>query len=220
MRILAIADETDRSLTVDRLREIGPDVILSCGDLGFDYLDYVSSAANASLVYVPGNHDPEVGKPDPAPMAGLMRFEDVWGGGSGGSEEPTQPSGINADRRIVTVKGLTVAGLGGSIKYREGPNQYTDKQMAARVRRLRLDARLYRKSVDILITHSPPQGIGDEGDGPHRGFASFVPLIEALQPPLMLHGHVHPHGFVKPDRQLGGTRIVNVIPHKILEIDL
>lgn len=218
MRILAIADETDRSLTAGRLREISPDIVLSCGDLGFDYLDYVSSAANATLVYVPGNHDPEVGKADPSPIAGLMRFEDVWGGGTADDAAP-EACGINADRRIVTVKGLTVAGLGGSIKYREGPNQYTDKQMASRARRLRWRARLHRKPVDVLITHSPPRGLGDDGDGPHRGFASFVPLVEALQPQLMLHGHIHPHGFVKPDRQLGGTRIVNVIPHKVLEIE-
>ena len=53
----------------------------------------------------------------------------------------------------------------------------------------------------------------------HRGFASFVWLVEVLRPRLLLHGHVHPHGFVKPDRQLGETRIVNVVPHKVLEVE-
>ena len=75
-----------------------------------------------------------------------------------------------------------------------------------------------RKKIDVFLAHSPPMGIGDESDGPHRGFACFIPLLESLQPALMLHGHIHPHGFEKPDRTLGTTRIVNVIPHKVLEL--
>ena len=59
VRILAVSDEEDRSLTVPRLREINPNIVVSCGDLGPDYLDLVSSAANAPLLYVPGNHDPD-----------------------------------------------------------------------------------------------------------------------------------------------------------------
>jgi hypothetical protein len=34
----------------------------------------------------------------------------------------------------------------------------------------------------------------------------------------MLHGHIHPHGGVKPDRHLGDTRVVNVVGYKILDI--
>jgi Icc-related predicted phosphoesterase len=71
--------------------------------------------------------------------------------------------------------------------------------------------------VDVFLAHSPPFGLGDD-DGPHQGFASFGPLIEAVQPRLMLHGHIHPHGFEKPDRMLGSTRIINVIPHKVVEL--
>ena len=69
MRILAIADERDPSLTARRLREIRPDVLVSCGDLEADYLDYVSSAANASLVFVPGNHDPDFRRQPATPSA-------------------------------------------------------------------------------------------------------------------------------------------------------
>jgi hypothetical protein len=216
MRILAIADETDRSLTAERLRDMRPDLVVSCGDLGFDYLDFVSSAANCSLVFVPGNHDRDLSTRQPATIAGPLQFDTVWGG----STPDGEPTGINADGRIITIKGLTIAGLGGSIRYREGPNQYTDRQMTARVRRLRRRARFGSRRVDVLITHSPPKGIGDISGGPHEGFAAFVPLIEAWQPQLMLHGHIHPHGFAKPDRQLGSTRIVNVIPHQVLEVDL
>jgi predicted phosphodiesterase len=220
MRILAIADETDRGLTAQRLREMKPDLVISCGDLGHDYLDFVASAANASLVFVPGNHDAVSASRKAAPVPGLLHFDAVWGGGGPSDDGITQASGINADGQIVTIKGLTIAGLGGSIRYREGPNQYTERQMATRVRRLRRQAKLRRAPVDILITHAPPKGMGDEGDGPHQGFASFIPLIEALKPRMMLHGHIHPHGFLKPDRRLGDTRIINVIPHKLLEVEL
>jgi Icc-related predicted phosphoesterase len=220
MRILAIADETDRALSPQRLRDMKPDLVISCGDLGHDYLDFVASAANASLVFVPGNHDPVPASRKAAPVPGFLHFDDLWGDGGSAEEGITQASGINADGQIVAIKGLTIAGLGGSIRYKEGPNQYTERQMAARARRLRRQARIRRAPVDLLITHSPPKGIGDESDGPHQGFACFIPLIEALKPRMMLHGHIHPHGFVKPDRQLGDTRIINVIPHKLLEVEL
>jgi hypothetical protein len=35
----------------------------------------------------------------------------------------------------------------------------------------------------------------------------------------MLHGHIHPHGFPRPDRTLGPTRIVNVVPYRLIELD-
>lgn len=215
MRILAIADETDPSLSVARLREMKPDLVVSCGDLDLEYIDFVSSAANASLVFVPGNHDADL-TPKKDIVPGRLDFAATWGGP--GPDESGEVPGINVDGQIVTIKDLTIAGLGGSIRYNEGPNQYTDREMTRRARRLRRQARLFRRPVDLFLAHSPPFGLGDDGEGPHRGFESFIPLIEALQPKLMLHGHIHPHGFEKPDRNLGSTRIVNVIPHKVLEL--
>jgi hypothetical protein len=217
VRILAVADEADRSLTVDRLREINPGLVVSCGDLDMDYLDFVSSAANASLVLVPGNHDPELKRAKTSAVARLW-YDHDWGAPVQSEDGSATVGGVNADGRIVTIAGLTIAGLGGSIRYREGPNQYTERQMALRARRVRWQAQLRRHRIDLLITHSPPAGMGDESDGPHGGFACFTPLVEALRPRLMLHGHIHPHGFVKPDRNVGETRIVNVIPHKVLEV--
>ncbi len=43
-------------------------------------------------------------------------------------------------------------------------------------------------------------------------------MIEALRPPWHLHGHIHPYGMRKPDRQLGDTTIRNVIPWQIIDI--
>jgi Icc-related predicted phosphoesterase len=71
--------------------------------------------------------------------------------------------------------------------------------------------------VDVLITHSPPKGLGDDDDKAHEGFEAFHGLIAALRPQLVLHGHIHPHGTPRPDRRLGDTRLVNVVPYKVIE---
>ena len=46
VRILAIADEKTRSLSVGRIRSIDPDLVVACGDLPFDYLDYIATATS------------------------------------------------------------------------------------------------------------------------------------------------------------------------------
>jgi Icc-related predicted phosphoesterase len=72
--------------------------------------------------------------------------------------------------------------------------------------------------VDVLLTHAPPRDCGDEPDPPHRGFACLHDAVRRLRPPLLLHGHIHPHGRTRPDRELAGTRVVNVVGWKLLDI--
>ena len=225
-RILAIADEKDGSLSVARIRAIAPDVIVSCGDLPFEYLEFIVSVANKPLLFVPGNHDPELpvrrrevvargmalGGPHSGPIPGLVAPAD-WA-------DPVGPQGCTPlDGRIEKAAGVTFAGLGGSIRYRPGPpHMYTEREMRRRARRLGRRAWLRRGSVDVFVAHSPPAGLGDMPDDAHRGFEAFHPLLQRLQPALMLHGHIHPHGFAKPDRTMAGVRIVNVIPSKVIEL--
>ncbi|MGA8924490.1 MAG: hypothetical protein WB682_15225, partial [Candidatus Dormiibacterota bacterium] len=64
-RILAVADEVDEKLEGDKLPALRPDVVLSCGDLPFDYLEYLVSRLDVPLLYVPGNHDPSLKPADP-----------------------------------------------------------------------------------------------------------------------------------------------------------
>jgi len=35
---------------------------------------------------------------------------------------------------------------------------------------------------------------------------------------LVLHGHIHPYGIERPDRTLGDTRVVNVVPFTTIEL--
>ena len=214
-RLLAIADETTSALSASRIRDIAPDLVLSCGDLPFDYIDYVASAANVPYAYVPGNHDPSLKRePHPyGPGAGL-RFEE--------KDDPGPPGGMNLDGRIIEEQGLTLAGLGGSIRYNSGENQYTDGEM--RFRAARLEAKWWlrrfrgRGVVHVLVTHSPPRDLGDMPDPAHRGFAAFPGLVARIKPQVLLHGHVHPHGFDKPDRMFHRTTIINVVPYRVVEV--
>lgn len=214
MRILAVADEVAPALEDSLLAQLHPDLILGCGDLPFDYLEYLATAADVPLCYVHGNHDPalEVTRVPPYLPANI---------------NPAKPArvmgGVNVDGRLADRLGLRILGLGGSIRYNRGPNQYTDREMRQRARRLSRKARIRRwrdgKAVDIVVTHSPPRDCGDGQDPPHRGFSAFHRLLEQLEPRLMLHGHIHPHGFPRPDRTIGPTRIVNVVPYRLIELE-
>ncbi|MGJ9413068.1 metallophosphoesterase [Aeromicrobium sp. CF4.19] len=212
VRVLAVADEVADSIYHESVRRHGAELVLAAGDLPWDYLEFLSSALNVPVVFVPGNHDPEVESPQEG-MRGLLT-------GHGMPTDDPRPLGCtNADGAIIDVKGLRVAGLGGSIRYNGGPNQYTDRAFARRAGRLLKQAGKRGGPVDVLLTHSPPRGLGDEDDRPHRGFEALPDVIGSMQPTWHLHGHIHPHGFRKPDRTLGSTTIRNVIPWQLIEIE-
>ena len=75
MRILAVADEIDPSLTVARLREINPALVISCGDLGMDYLDFIASA-DWVIDLGPGGGDEGGELVYAGPVSGLARVQD------------------------------------------------------------------------------------------------------------------------------------------------
>ena len=104
--------------------------------------------------------------------------------------------------------------------YRSGPNQYTQWQMKIRCLSLEARERARRRRPDILLTHAPPLGIGDDDDAAHQGFAALHRLIRVLAPPVHVHGHVHPHGPRPPDRKLRETCVINAVGHRILSIDV
>jgi len=201
----------DESLYGDKLPTLAPDLVVSCGDLPFDYLEYLVTRANVPLLYVPGNHDPNVKPPDTTwtPLHAEMPVP-----GAQGCE--------NLDGRAVDVNGVRIAGLGGSLRYKEGPNQYTQAQMLRRAISLELWISLKRvrrgRKLDILVTHAPPFGVAEAKDETHQGFKAFNRLIKKFHPLLLVHGHVHPYGRTLPELRLEGTRIVNAVPSRTIEI--
>ncbi|HUZ86109.1 MAG TPA: metallophosphoesterase [Candidatus Baltobacterales bacterium] len=211
-RILAVADEVDETLEGEKLAALRPDIVISCGDLPYDYLEYLVSVLNVPLLYVPGNHDPSLSSADPTwvplqaeePMAGPRGCESV-------------------DGRVIETAGLRVAGLGGCVRYRRGVNQYTQGEMRRRALNLELRIRLKRaaqgrRRLDVFVTHAPPFGIASAQDAAHAGFVAFERVIRNFEPLLAVHGHIHPYGRSQPERSIGSTRILNAVPSRLIEV--
>ena len=194
LRLLAVSDEVEPQL-LDERTVAGQgriDLLIGCGDLPADYLDGLATLYAAPLVFVRGNHDPPDRKGDYPPDAEI-------------------------DGRVVTERGLLIAGLEGCIRYSGGPHQYTERQMTAKVLALRF--RLRGRRPDVLITHGPPAGINEGSDPPHRGLRAVRRAVEWMHPRLLLHGHVHPYGRDTPrEGQLGETRVINVVGHRLIEV--
>ena len=198
MKILVIADEESKSLwdyfSPKKLKDI--DMIISCGDLHANYLQFLVTFGNCPLLYVRGNHD------------------------TGYDENP--PDGcICIENMIYNYRGLRIAGLGGSMRYKDSSDMYTEKEMRKRARLLSLKIR-YTNGIDLLVTHAPARGYGDMDDLPHRGFECFNKLLMKFKPLYLLHGHVHKtYGSWKFERirnHPSGTLIVNAYESYILEI--
>jgi len=216
VRVLAVSDEVDDALVSAPAAVRGAQLILACGDLPFGYLGSLMNMLDVPLVFVPGNHDPDVSGYRSS-RAGLTLK-------AGLPARPPWPDGaINADGRIIEAAGLRLAGLGGCLRYSDGPNQYTDRQQARRARALRSRAWVApaagRPRSRRAAHHAPPRGVGDGDDPPHRGFGALPGLVAALQPTALLHGHVHPYGApVRPGR-LGRTTVCNVTGWHLLELE-
>ena len=60
MLVLAVSDDVDEGLCHDVGPVRGVELILACGDLPFDYLDHLTQTLDVPLVFVAGNHDPDV----------------------------------------------------------------------------------------------------------------------------------------------------------------
>jgi hypothetical protein len=216
VRVLAVSDEVDDALYADLRPVCAAQLILACGDLPFDYLRYLMNALDVPLVFVVGNHDPD--------LSGYRISRAGLTVRAGLPERLPWPDGAhNAEIQIVDVAGLRVAGLGGCRRYRTGPNQYTDRQQARRARSLVRRAGLSKlrdgRRVDVLLTHAPPRGVGDGDDPPHQGFTALNRLVARLQPALLLHGHVRPAEANNPGQQLGRTVVRNVTGRHLLEIE-
>ena len=78
MKILVLADEECRSLwdyyKPGKLKDI--EMIISCGDLNSNYLQFLVTFGNCPLLYVRGNHDSRY---DINPPDGCVCMEDkIW----------------------------------------------------------------------------------------------------------------------------------------------
>ena len=195
MKILAVSDvKSDRYYEYYKPGALdGIDLILSCGDLKPEYLEFLVTMSGKPLVYVHGNHDEGNGR---------------------------EPQGcICADDRVVVVGGIRIMGLGGSFRYRDGEYMYTERQMQSRIRRLWASIKKHH-GFDILLTHAPALGLNDFDTVPHRGFDCFNTLIDKYEPAYFIHGHIHRnYDFRIPqiDRK-GKTTVVNAYEYCVIDV--
>jgi len=186
----------------------GVDIVLSCGDLPYYYLEYIVSMLNVPLLYVHGNHD--------SPIEYTSSGQQLTGPGGG----------TNIHARLVQHKGLSILGLEGSIRYKpQGSYQYTENQMWLHVMRmapgLLLHRLITRRPPDIVLAHSPPYSIHNGQDRTHVGFTSFLWLIRRFRPRYFLHGHRHVYNPLETtETQFEQTTVINVYPYRLLEIDV
>ena len=196
MKILAVADEESTALwdyyVPGRLKEY--DLIISCGDLAADYLSFLVTMGRSPLLYVHGNHDT--------------------------SYDVNPPDGCDCiDDCLVVYNGIRILGLGGCLRYHPGAHQYSEKEMHRRIRKLRYA--LWRSGgVDIVVTHAPPRGLGDDNDPAHWGFEALIELLDKYQPAYLLHGHVHSNYSMNRSRihTRGSSTIINTFERYTLEL--
>ncbi len=167
MKIMVLADTESRSLWdfFEKSKLEGIDLILSCGDLNPHYLQFLCCFTKAPILYVHGNHDARY---QDDPPLGCICIED----------------------QIYNFNGVRILGLGGSMRYKPGPFQYSQKEMDRRIKKLRF-ALKRNHGFDILLTHSPAYQINDGSDIPHMGFSGFNYLMDTYSPKYFCHGHVH-----------------------------
>lgn len=67
------------------------------------------------------------------------------------------------------------------------------------------------EAADILVTHSPPRGVGDvTSGGLSVGSTAIAAAIERLQPRLAVCGHIHDSWGARG--RIGATEVVNLGP--------
>lgn len=207
MRILAVSDRVLDQLYCTDVRQKYPDVdlILGCGDLPYYYLEFLVSGLDSPLLYVHGNHD---GGPQYTARGGMLK---------------TAQGGIDIHGRVVNHKGVLIAGLEGSMRYRANTAyMYTEGEMVWNVMnlipQLLWNRWRYGRAVDILVTHSPPFEIHDGKDVAHTGFKIFLNLMKWFQPKYLLHGHMHVYRNDVPKvTDFYQTKVINVYPYRIFE---
>ncbi len=196
-RLLAVSDQRDPALNDERSRAaLGRiDLVLGCGDLRAEDLQFIADATRAPLIFVLGNHD----------------SGEAWRRASAHIPAP-----IDTAREIRT-DGLTILGLPwprnrGSLAARTETGAW--RQAVALGVRL-----LPRRRPVIVMSHVPPLGVGDcPSDAYHRGYAAYRWLLRRVRPVLWLHGHTPLAAVADWHQRAASTTVVNVTGAVVIEL--
>lgn len=207
MKILAVSDvELDliySPMIISRFNDV--DLVISCGDLPFYYIEYIVSMLNCPVYYVRGNHAPKYVEEG---VAGNRSFP--WGA-------VDLHRGVRRDS-----SGLILAGIEGSVRYNLGHCQYSQSEMwgfvFGLVPKLILNKMVHGRFLDVFVSHAPPWRIHDQEDLPHQGIKAFNWLAKVFRPAFHLHGHIHLVNTLLPVKtQVGHTLVINTYGYQRID---
>lgn len=220
MKILCVADTIAPLVYSSHIKERfnDVDIVIGAGDLPMEYLEFIASSLNKPVLFVFGNHN----------LKRLAYFKKGRNGFESQFMEMKDAENhsfgsIYIDSRILKVKGLLIGGLGGSIRYNNGENQFSEFQMYLKifrmVPRLLWNRIVHGRFIDILVAHSAPFGINDKNDPCHRGFKAFLWFMEKFKPRFLLHGHIHLYDQnAIREKSFAHTSIINVYDYYCLRL--
>lgn len=120
----------------------------------------------------------------------------------------------NIHGKIVEIDGVKVAGLEGSVRYKDNEKfpLYTQFEIINICKNL--------DYADIIISHNSPLGIHDsyntDRDIAHLGFQGLLYYIKDKKPIYCIHGHQHINKLTK----IEGVNVLGVHGASILDLDL
>jgi Icc-related predicted phosphoesterase len=194
------------------------DIVFSAGDLPMEYLEFIVSSLNKPLFFVFGNHNLDQfcyyrdnGVFDKLGMFAMKK--NIPGLGT-----------VYAGGKVIKEGHILIAGLGGSKRYNNGKNQFSDFEMYFRIicliPHLLLNFMRYGRAVDVLLTHAPPYGIHDHADLCHVGFRAFRWFMKIFKPKYLIHGHIHLYDMSEVRKTLfHKTIVVNACGHFVIEFE-
>jgi Icc-related predicted phosphoesterase len=217
MKILCVSDQIDPLVYSPFIKERfgDADMVLSAGDLPMDYLEFIVSSLNKPLLFVFGNHN-------------LKEYPSYTGKGDIPNYDFTPEEhfsgAVHVDSRIHREGGLIIMGLGGSMRYNHGENQFSNIGMfwkiVTKIPVLLFNRIFYGRYLDILLTHAAPEGIHDRKDLCHRGFRAFLWFMRTFKPGYLVHGHIHLYDLstVRVTRYCQ-TTVLNAFGHYMIDTE-
>lgn len=161
IRLLIVSDthSTLNRQEIEILKEQNFDACLLLGDISPIELNTIMHELSPNKVYgILGNHDNR---------SVLEKLE------------------INEiHKKQVEINGVTIAGFGGSIKYKESDClMYTDEQSVEELAEL--------PPCDIFVTHDSAKNVYAKSDKAHSGLQGITEYIQKNNVKLHIHGHIH-----------------------------
>ncbi|MDR2444435.1 MAG: metallophosphoesterase [Spirochaetaceae bacterium] len=220
MKALCVSDMIDPLVYSDSIKQrfADIDVVFSAGDLPLEYLEFIVSSLNKPLFFIFGNHN-------------LNQFyyykNSVFEKFSTTAAKRNIPGmgTVYAGGRVIREGNMLIAGLGGSMRYNSGGNQYSNFEMNIRILgllpRLLFNRIRYGRALDVLLTHAPPYGIHDGKDLCHRGFRAFIWFMKVFKPKYLIHGHIHLYDLAEKRKTVyHKTMVVNAYSHFVIDIEV